>query len=222
MKKILGIVATLVFGSMAALSAKTWTNVSGFGWNIPMELSFSSNEFNNGEEVVLKCQTGLEGFYMGIHSSGFAVKGACDINYSGINHEMDNTPYLGINLNMQLGAGYAPFRSEKFTLGVFGMVGIDISSFYCESTSYDSLANKNITSKYTEGFAGYLIGGNITAVYTPVSCFSVFASCSVNYVTPGEYLRKAEFSDVYASSENVYSTNGTVKVIPTIGVSWKF
>lgn len=222
MKKILGLALTFAIGSMAALSAKTWTNNVGFGWNIPMDLSFNSNEFHNGEEILLKNQTGLELFYMGIHSNGFAVKGSFDINYSGINHEMNYTPYIGINVNMQLGAGYAPFHSEKFTLGVFGMFGIDISSFYCESTAYDNLAMKNITSKYTEGFGGYMLGANITAVYTPVSTFSLFASCSVNYVAAGAYLRKAEFSDVYANSEELFNTNGTVKVIPTIGISWKF
>lgn len=222
MKKILGIVGALVFGSMAALSAEGWTNISGFGWNLPMDLTFTADEYNNGEEVVLENQTGLELFYMGFSEKGFAVKAAMDLNYSGINHEFDNTPFFGANVNIQLGAGYAPVHSEKFTLGLFGMIGLDASPFYSESTSYDTAMHKEITSQYTEGYIGYMLGGNITAMFTPKSNITLFASCSVNYVTTGVYLVRAEFSDIYANTENYLNTNGTVKVIPTIGMCWKF
>ncbi len=221
MKKILGIFASLIFGSMTALSANGWTNAAGFGWNLPMDFTFSADDYNNGEDVVLENQTGLEFFYMGIGENGFAVKGAFDLNYSGINHEINNTPFIGVNLNCQLGAGYAPINSEKFTLGLFGMIGLDASAFYSESTSYDSLAQKNITSEYSEGQIGYMLGGNVTAVYTPSVRFSLFASCSVNYVTPGIFLVKAEFCDVYADSEDYFETESSVKVIPTIGICWK-
>lgn len=222
MKKILGILITFAIGSMAALSAKTWTNIAGFGWNIPMDFSFTSNEYKNGEEIVLKNQTGIEGFYIGVHKNGFAVKGAADVNFSGINHEMDLTPYTGINVNLQLGAGFSPWHSERFTFGIFGMIGIDASAFYAEKTAYNTQFSTTITSKYTEGYIGYMLGGNITTVYTPASCFSLFASCSVNYVTPGVYLFKAEYSDIFANSNNTFETNGTMKIIPTIGVCWKF
>lgn len=222
MKKILGIIGAMVLGSMAALSAKSWTNIAGFGWNIPMDFSFTADEYKNGEEVVLENQTGLEMSYMGIGKKGFAVKTAFDLNYSGINHEFENTPFLGVNVNLQTGLGYAPVHSEKFTFGLFGMMGLNASAFASESTTYNSFEQKEITSKYSEGQIGYMLGGNITAMYTPKSHFSLYASCSVNYVTPGIYLVKAEFSDVYGNSEEVFDTNGTVKIIPTIGVCWKF
>lgn len=222
MKKILGIIGALVLGSMAALSAKSWTNIAGFGWNLPMDFTFTADEYQNGEEVILKNQTGLELFYMGISKKGFAVKTAFDLNYSEINHQFDNTPFIGINVNWQAGIGYAPVHSEKFTLGLFGMFGIDASAFYSESTSYRREFSRFITSTYTEGQIGYMLGGNITALYTPKSHFSLYASCSVNYVTPGVYLVRAEFNDLFANTENYFETNSSVKFIPTIGVCWKF
>lgn len=54
MKKILGIIDALVLGSMAALSAKSWTNIAGFGWNLPMDFTFTADGYQNGEEVILK------------------------------------------------------------------------------------------------------------------------------------------------------------------------
>lgn len=222
MKKILGIIGALVLGSMTALSAKEWKNIAGFGWNLPTDFTFTADDYKNGEEVVLENQTGLELFYMGIGKKGFAVKAAADLNGSGINHEFEKTPFIGANINLQIGAGYAPIHSEKFTVGIFGMLGIDASPFYAESTSYDTSFHKEITSKYTEGQIGYMLGGNITAMYSPKQSFNLYASCSVNYVTPGIYLVRAEFSDIYANSENYFDTNSSIKVIPTIGISWNF
>lgn len=222
MKKILGLALIFVVGSFAALSAGTWTNFAGFGWNLPMDETFTADDYNNGEEIVLENQTGLEGFFMGFNQNGFAVKSSADINWSGINHEMNGVPYAGVNVNLQVGAGFAPLRSNSFTLALFGMVGLDASAFYSESTRYDTAFNENITSKYTEGQIAYMLGGNITAIYTPTESFSVFASCSVNRVTSGLYVFKAEFSDVYANSDDSYETNPTLKIIPTIGVCWKF
>lgn len=222
MKKILGIIGAMVLGSMAALSAKEWKNFAGLGWNLPMDFTFTADDYNNGEKVVLENQTGLELFYMGISEKGFAVKAAVDLNGSGINHEFDHTPFIGANINLQLGAGFAPVHSEKFTLALFGMIGLDASPFYAEITAYDTSFNKEITSKYTEGQIGYMLGGNITAMFSPKNNFNLYASCSVNYVTSGVYLVRAEFSDVYANSENYFVTNGSIKVIPTIGACWNF
>lgn len=222
MKKILGLALIFVLGSFAALSAGTWTSYTGFGWNLPMDETFTADSYNNGEEVVLENQTGLEVIYMGIGQKGFAVKTSFDINYSEINHEMNGVPYTGANVNLQLGAGFAPVRSDRFTLALFAVAGLDASAFYSESTNFDSAFSRDITSKYTEGQIGAMLGGNITAAYTPSKSFSVFASCSVNHVTQGLYVLTAEFSDVYANSEDTYETNTALKVIPTIGVCWKF
>lgn len=222
MKKIIGLTLIFVFGSFAALSAGTWTHFAGFGWNLPMDETFTADDYINGEKVVLQNQTGLEVNYIGISQRGFAVKTSAGINYSEINHVMNNTPYMGANVNLQLGAGYAPLRSDRFTLALFGIAGLDDSAFYSESTNFDSTFSKDITSKYTEGQIGAMLGGNITAAYTPSKSFSVFASCSVNRVVPGLYVLTAEFSDIYANSEDTYETNTTLKVIPTIGICWKF
>lgn len=222
MKKILGIALILVFGSVAALSADTWTNIAGFGWNLPMEETFSANTYNNGEDIVLESQTGIQGFYMGTHRNGLAVKADTSLNYSGINHEINNTPYIGVNETVQVGLGYAPINSGKLTLAVVGQAGLDVSAFYATMSRFDTQANKKITEEYEEGFVSFMLGGNVTAIYTPKSNFSVFASCSVNRVFPGVYVFKSTFSDVYANTDDSYVTNATIKIIPTVGVCWKF
>lgn len=222
MKKILGIALILIFGSVAALSADTWTNIAGLGWNLPMDETFNANGYNNKEDIVLEGQTGADLFYMGIHKSGLAVKADSMLNYTGINHEMNGVPYIGLNETVMLGAGYAPINTDHLTLAFFGEAGVDASTFYSTSSSFDTNSNKKITQEYEEGFVSFMLGGNITAMYTPKEHFSVFASCSVNRVFPGAYLFKAQFSDVYADSEDTYITNATIKIIPTVGICWKF
>lgn len=222
MKKIIGIALILIFGSVAALSADTWTNIAGLGWNLPMDETFNANGYNNGEDIVLENQTGLNAFYMGVHKCGFAVKADSNLNYSGINHEMNNVPYIGVNESIQIGAGFAPVHSENVTIALFGMAGLDVSAFYSTSSWTDTAANEKITAEYEEGQVAFMVGGNITAMYTPTKHFSVFASCSVNRVLQGLYEFEADFSDVYADSEDTYITNPTIKIMPTVGVCWKF
>lgn len=222
MKKIVVFAAVLVM-SIAALSAKSWTNYAGFGWNLPMDLSVNVPNRSLASDMYFENQTGLETFYMGIKSNGFAVKAAFDLNGSGINETMNGENYLGVNENIQLGIGFAPLHEGNFTLAVFGMTGLDISAFYVKTTFTDTVLNETSTMEYTQGYIAWMLGGNITASYKVKKHLSVYASCSVYHLTEGLYVDKCETdSRYYADMEETNTADPTVKVIPTIGICWKF
>lgn len=222
MKKTLTIsVVLLTFAAL--LSAGTWTNYAGFGWNLPMELSVTADSYNNAEEIVFENQTGLELSFLGINDNRFAFKTAGDINWTGINHEINNVPFKGLNLNLQAGAGYAPVCTDRFTLAVLGMAGFDASMVFSTSSFNDTVFNETSTTKYSQKYLTWMAGGNIDAVYAINSGFSVYASFSAFYLGKGTYNVKADTdSQIYADVDEDFTTNSAWKFIPTIGVCWKF
>lgn len=222
MKKIITLFAIL-FTCGALLSAGSWTHYAGFGWNLPMELSVNADSYKNGEEVVFENQTGLELSFLGISENKIAVKAAGDINWTGINHIINNVPFKGLNLNLQIGAGYAPVCTERFTLAVLAMTGFDASKVFSKSSFYDPGFDDLSITEYSQKYLTWMFGGNIDAIFAVNGNLSVYTSFSAYYLTKGLYNEKADReSKVYVSEDDDYTTNGTVKFIPTIGVCWKF
>lgn len=108
MKKLTILLAALAL--CFSVSAKTWTNYTGFGWRIPTSTTVKSDDSSMDFDIKFKNQTGLSLDYTGAHESGFSMRAILDINYSKSNLKAgdDDDDLEGLNGLFLIGAGYAP------------------------------------------------------------------------------------------------------------------
>ena len=223
MKKI-----TTLFAALAlcfSVSAKTWTNYAGFGWRIPTSTTVKSDDSSMDFDIKFKNQTGLSLDYAGTHESGFSMRAILDINYSNSNLKVgdDDDELKGLNGLFLVGAGYAPICTDKMFLGVYGVIGADVTVLYRDKTSYSSYSKTE--SEYSLTHTASVLGANATFVYTPAKHFSLFASVCANYMIPAkiqaEMTLKENGTKIFDSDEK-YDYKGAFKFVPTVGICWKF
>jgi len=217
-KKTMMVVA-LVAGMVCAASAKTWTNFVGVGLDCPVSGSVKVSNFEgNNFDLKTTNYVGINEMYMGVHENGFAVRAFTDTTFCKMNNQIKGFDFINLGSSVGIGAGYAPVRMEKFTLGVFGMLGLDSTCGY-------SLTNgeKESDVEYEELYFAPTVGCNVTAVYTPTKCFSVWGGCSADCVLPGFYAQNKITKSAKENSDIKYAkTNMNWKVTPAVGVCWKF
>ena len=231
MKKICIFVTTLLIG-MSAFAGEAWKNHVGFGWKVPTGITVSGINDNKDWNLKMPVQTGIDFSYTGVHmESGFSVRAFMDYNLSTSNLASMNpkdTDLIGFNYTSALGAGWAPVRNNNFLLGFYGMLGFDMSIFP-ETYSDPAEGNTQNSITVTYGYGALFLGANATFIWTPTGKrFSIFGSATAGYNLPGIILYNKE--DV-ASARNRSTTDklsdywyvsGSFKVIPTLGVSWRF
>ena len=136
MKKLTILLAALAL--CFSVSAKTWTNYTGFGWRIPTSTTVKSDDSSMDFDIKFKNQTGLSLDYTGAHESGFSMRAILDINYSKSNLKVgdDDDDLEGLNGLFLIGAGYAPVCTDKLFLGIYGVLGADLTVLYLDKTAY--------------------------------------------------------------------------------------
>jgi len=131
---------------------------------------------------------------------------------------MSGYDYTTLGMDLMIGAGYAPVVNEKLTLGVFGVAGF--TGIIAESEKkYSSFYLCDV--KYTQTYGAFDLGANVTAAYTPKNTFSVWASLTGAYVCPGALRYEADPSKGSKQTWN-WDTGSNYRVIPEIGVCWRF
>lgn len=220
MKKILVIAASLLL-STSAFAGEAWKNFLGFGWRLPTS-SKMYTEKQGIPNLKMPFQTGIDASYTGVlMSNGFSVRALVDTNFS--NSDVD-TPagseisyLIGINQDLLIGAGWAPIRTDMFFFGFYGMIGYDFTVLTYDSTAFNS---KDPKFRQTVYYASFLPALNATFAWTPVNRFSLFASATLGYNCPTYIHYETEDGD--QKTEDKTLSRGGVKVIPTVGICWKF
>ena len=223
MKKLTIFLAALAL--CFSVSAKTWTNYTGFGWRIPTSTTVKSDDSSMDFDIKFKNQTGLSLDYTGAHESGFSMRAILDINYSNSNLKAgdDDDDLEGLNGLFLIGAGYAPVCTDKLFLGIYGVLGADLTVLYLDKTAYTNYQKSE--NEYSLTHAASVLGANVTFVYTPAKHFSLFASICTNYMFPtkveADMTQKVNGVKIFDSDEK-YDYKGAFKFVPTAGICWKF
>ena len=220
MKKLLIIAVSLALGT-SAFAGEAWKNFLGFGWRLPTSSTMYA-EKQGYENLKMSVQTGIDASYTGVlMSNGFSVRALIDTNFS--NSNVDTLPgseisnLVGINQDLLIGAGWAPIRTDVFFFGFYGMIGYDLTVVTYDSSVFNS---KDPKYKQTVYYVSFLPALNATFAWTPVKCFSLYASASVGYNCPTFLHYENEIGDQKTDDKSI--SRGGVKVIPTVGICWKF
>lgn len=220
MKKIVLTLAALAIG-MSSLFA--WTNIPilGITGTIPTFITPADSEL----DTIKTNGVGLNLGYIGYFDFGLAFKdttalgfGTAKSNY----FDSLNSPFygpFGIDFSEIIGVGYGVIRTDNLFLGVFGNIGVSTEIAVAAKKTNEYKTGKVIVAE------SLLLGTDVTAVYTPSKVFSLFASVSVNAAFGGVETASAvvyEGKDLKSHDEEWYSANPYLKVLPTIGIAWKF
>lgn len=213
MKKVLAAVTLLAIGFSA--SAKKWTNFPGIGVRIPTDTEVSADKtFAGKDDFEFNTQVGFDVSYVGVHENGFAVKAAVDIDYTKSNlKDSDGDDLSGVNTSFYAGVGYAPIFNEKLFIGAFLTIGADYDLVIHE-------IEKPIKATYKYSYTALTLGGNLTAIFTPVKSFSFYASVNAGVNLPGEFKSEIEISS--DTTTKTVESKAAFKLIPAVGVCWKF
>ena len=224
MKKIYGILAFLMI-SASAFAGDAWNNHLGFGWRLPTSLTLYS-ETKNYENLEMSWQTGINLSYTGVlMSNGFSVRAAVDYCFTASNLTISDpdaqvSSFPGFTCDLLFGAGWAPVRTKNFFFGFYGMLGCDITLFYYDTDGFwpsDSKVHRTQEVYY----ASFLPALNATFIWTPAGDrFSLFATASVAYSCPTKIFY--EYDDGTGNVKSSSITRGGTKVIPAVGISWRF
>lgn len=220
MKKVLIIAAALLM-SASAFTGEAWNNHVGFGWRLPSP-STMHTEKKDWENLKM-WQSGIDLQYTGVlMSNGFTVHAMIDYAISNSNYDTrpgaELSSLWGFNTDLLVGAGWAPIRTKELFFGFYGMLGYDITVLGYDSESFDS--DKTIYKDYV-GYMAFLPAVNATFVWTPAKTFSLYATASVGYNCPTVIYRELE-SGGHDKEKFKSLSRGGVKVIPAVGISWKF
>ena len=239
MKKIFALAAMLLI-EVSAFAGEAWNNHLGFGFRAPSGMTVSDLNDDADWKLKMPIQTGIDFTYTGVHmASGFSVRGFMDYNLSSSNIESidpkNHTKLTGFNFDSALGLGWAPIRNKFLMLGLYGIAGVDFSIFPDTYVVKLGTSNKNddlgtISTVVTHTYLSFFAGGNATAVWTPFGKrFSLFGSATVAYNLPGlfEVSTSTTTSSLKDDSRTVdysdkYNASGALKIIPALGVSWRF
>jgi len=224
MKRII-IGITFLMASVGLFAGEAWNNHLGFGWRMPTSLTMH-NETKDYENLKMSVQTGLNLSYTGVlMSNGFSVRAIIDECFTTSNLDIRDPDskisyFPGFNTDVLVGAGWAPVRNKNLFFGFYGMLGCDVSAFYYDTDNYwpsDSEAHRTQRVYY----ASFLPAVNATFVWTPTGDhFSLFATATVGYSCPTAIFY--EYDDGNGNKKTSSITRGGTKVIPAVGMSWRF
>ena len=234
MKKIFALTSMLLIG-VSAFAGEAWKNHLGFGWRLPTGMALSETQKNSDWDLKMPVQTGLDVTYTGVHmDSGFSVRAFIDYDISSSNvppiNPDDDYNLYGINFDVALGAGWAPVRNKFFLLGFYGILGFD-ATYLFDSDASVTIGNGSSVTTEVISYGSFFGGGNATLAWTPLGKrFSLYGSATVGYNFPGIVNSEVETRYEPADGSNASSTRyadtkkvfGTVKVIPAVGISWRF
>lgn len=224
MKKLLLSLTALVIG-MSSLFA--WTN------NIQLGISGSFPEMvttrgENSSDYKFN-NTGISIGYIGTFESGLSLKATSSFGMgsaSGIHFDnFADSEFGPFNFNFTeiLGVGYGIVNTDELFLGIFGTIGESynyaIAAKEAGDYGYANIALSN----------SFLLGGAIDAIYTPTKIFSVYASLSASLaigdlstITASQKITNTSDNDKPDADVTDYLAKPYLKILPSIGIAWKF
>ena len=210
--------------------AKKWTNNVGAGFTVPFSL-IGVDE--SGADDITQFGYGIDGIYVGQMDNGFMTKANYSIGLATSDDVsvQDRNMNLGIFLNFSVGAGYAFIHTQKFTLGLTGMIGFDISAYPHteEDIVYAGSDDGKADLDTALTMAMFSAGADIYASYKLKEHLGLFANLAVRCLVAGT----SELTEIYtykdggadctlAKSREGSDLLGKIRVQPSLGVIWNF
>lgn len=222
MKKLLITVAALAIG-MSSLFA--WTNniVLGVAGTIPTKVDTNCKELGT-----LKFNSiGMNMGYLGYADFGLSFLGESTFGFGtakGGELKKWNSETFGpanFEMTQMLGVGYGVIRTDNMYLGLFGVAGWAIDAGVAWEQEDKEVAIK------AAALESFNVGGNITAIYTPTNVFSIYASLTagvafgaVEYMD--EVVSTKDLDDDFEPKTDKYFADPFFRILPSIGIAWKF
>ncbi len=215
MKKLFVVFLCALMCFSAAAENDSMKLFLGGGFRIPTrtEISFKNSSL---DDCTRYFDTGIDISGMGTFDNGFSVRAILDFNLTFSNIYKDTG--VGFNTNALVGLGYAPVRNDHFTLGIYGVLGNDyvIDSARIETNFNGKKKKIDVEIEYDI----FALGGNVTALFTPVDAFSIYLSATAlcGFPTEAKITSKADGE----SSSVTHWIDFTFIFLPSVGIGWKF
>lgn len=221
MKKLFILPLVLII-SMSSLFA--WTNIIQLG--LTSTTPELINETRTGNASYKMNGTGIDLGYIGIFDSKISLKANTRIGIgsaSGTTFDNFSNPAIGpfnMNVTESIGVGYGFINTPQLYLGLFGIIGESVN---CGVTAKEAAGTEYANLMVSSSF---FLGGEVAAVYTPGQVFSLYASLSANVAFANGIeieARKDKSSNTDPSADTRHFLGKPYfKVIPSIGIAWKF
>ncbi len=229
MKKF--IISTAIFLISLNVFAKTWENNAGVGFTLPYS-KIGVDE--KGVDDITQLAFGANGFYLGVHESGFTVKTdlTAALTTSKDVNIQDHKTNAGFMTNTSIGLGYSFRPNDNWLISITGMFGMDASFFgdYEDDVeyNYDDVRDKRADYERTLGLVTMNVGADIFARYKIGEHIGFFTNLSARYLLGGwsedetRYTYNSGRRDRTDKKSDKSDLLGYFRVQPTIGVCWTF
>lgn len=224
MKKLIITALCLCLG-FSAFAGEKFENIVGAGLTLPVS-STKYKADNKDDDTRAQIGLGADLFWVGIMKDlGLAFK--ADFAIDGIiKTEFDDFDLNGVKMgdvfekkllgeiSLDIGAGYAFIRNDKFTLAAFGVIGVTAATYNYEATFLGE------TGKITIKSASFDFGADIFANYKIAKGFGVYADLAFKGMA-GSTTSSNEIPHT-PEAKDVSSSLIGFKFAPTIGASFAF
>ena len=229
MKKILAVaVAALVsFGAFAG----DWQNTLGAGLSAQKSsIHVAKSGTNLGIDSLGKLHQWATDFdltyFLVNTANGLSFKADFAIGAAFPDASWIGSSDTGLNLGGDFGIGYSFLHSQRVTLGLFAMFGLDYTKY---SWTYRSsnVFNENEGAKFEMeyGIFSYKIGADLACAFRFTEQLGIFGSFGARWICGGSTSLSATGS-AYGKSLSVdYDWDVKAKglcLIPTLGICWTF
>lgn len=215
MKKLLSVALAAIIGA-SAFAGENFKSILGVGFGLPL----TSGAYNNSDFNFDAKQTayGADVTWVGILTeSGLSFKADAFIGGISCSDIDDKLKALDkeicAELSFDLGAGYSFIRTDAFTLGAFGVLGLSVDTF-----NY-SLQKSNYDRKASVGAVSFDIGADIFANYKFTNMLGVYADLGFRGMF-GKGNSKNKVNDQTVS--DIELDYKGFKFLPAIGLSFTF
>ena len=196
-----------------------------------MGISFPNSVIGSDEKDVddiVQHKFGIDGFYIGVHESGFTVKGGVDfgVTTSKDVSVQEFSTNIGAYEDISFGTGYSFVNTENTLFGITAMVGCtcDVYPYF---DKYDVSGVKHEVEN-TLALVTANAGLDVFVRQKIGSTFGFYAGLSMRYVLGGVSI--LETSDKYKESGEKYEITdedkdlliGKFQCKPSIGFTWTF
>ena len=216
MKKIFAILLASVVAFSAVAEESKYSNYIGVGLN-----GLYSNLKVDGDGSRSSLGGGANLSILGVNNlSGLTVKVDFTLGASSTKDIPAEDRLTGLFGALDAGIGYSFIHNEDTVLSLLGVISASSSSYNGDGETSEEaikLAEKNITIS-TVG-----IGADVTFVQRISNNLHFFASANARYIWAGDEDRKFSGENDDATYYKGISRNleGTIELVPTLGVMWK-
>ncbi len=133
----------------------------------------------------------------------------------------------GFHLSGDIGVGYSFLRSDRATLGLFAVFGMNYATYKTSAEGSLSLPNgteEKLTWDLETSLMHYSVGADLTGVFRFTKHLGLFGSFGARWVMGGKIKvsSTAKLAGLSESANLSWDINGKYLLTPKLGISWTF